>query len=113
MSDPPRLTEDQLAELHHGAEHHFPTWHREAFESLLAEVREHRERETQAVRLTENPCCWQCSPNYRLMLLCPLCGNKRCPHANSHDNPCTGSNDPGQPGSAYPLSAQETKGITI
>lgn len=36
------------------------------------------------------------------MIVCDLCGNKRCPHANDHDNPCTGRNEPGQPGSAYP-----------
>lgn len=36
------------------------------------------------------------------MILCPLCGNKRCPHANDHRNPCTNSNETGQPGSAYP-----------
>ncbi len=35
------------------------------------------------------------------MILCPKCGNKRCPHANDHRNTCTGSNDPGQVGSAY------------
>lgn len=35
------------------------------------------------------------------MILCVKCGNKRCPHANDHRNECTGSNDPGQPGSAY------------
>lgn len=47
------------------------------------------------------PCCWRCAPGYRLMLLCPACGNKRCPRANDHDNACTGSNEPGQQGSAY------------
>jgi hypothetical protein len=36
------------------------------------------------------------------MILCPKCGNKRCPQANDHRNACTGSNEPGQPGSAYP-----------
>lgn len=36
------------------------------------------------------------------MILCPTCGNKRCPHANDHRLACTGSNDVGQPGSAYP-----------
>lgn len=36
------------------------------------------------------------------MILCPECGNKRCPHASDHDRECTGSNDPGQPGSVYP-----------
>lgn len=35
------------------------------------------------------------------MILCPVCGNKRCPRANDHRNECTGSNEPGQPGSAY------------
>lgn len=35
------------------------------------------------------------------MILCPVCGNKRCPHAADHDLACTGSNKPGQPGSAY------------
>ena len=35
------------------------------------------------------------------MILCPICGNKRCPHASDHDLPCTGSNEPGQPGSVY------------
>ena len=32
------------------------------------------------------------------MILCPKCGNKRCPHANSHENQCSGSNEPGQVG---------------
>ena len=36
------------------------------------------------------------------MILCPTCGNKRCPKANDHRNECSGSNEPGQPGSAYP-----------
>ena len=35
------------------------------------------------------------------MILCPMCGNKRCPHATDHRHVCTGSNEPGQPGSAY------------
>lgn len=42
-----------------------------------------------------------CNPNSR-MILCPICGNKRCPHATFHENPCSGSNAPGQPGSDYP-----------
>lgn len=36
------------------------------------------------------------------MVVCPDCGNKRCPKANNHGHACTGSNEPGQPGSAYP-----------
>ncbi len=35
------------------------------------------------------------------MILCEKCGNKRCPHATDHRNACTGSNESGQPGSAY------------
>jgi hypothetical protein len=35
------------------------------------------------------------------MILCPTCRNKRCPHASNHDLACTGSNEPGQPGSVY------------
>lgn len=35
------------------------------------------------------------------MILCPICGNKRCPHATDHRHACTGSNEPGQPGSVY------------
>jgi hypothetical protein len=35
------------------------------------------------------------------MILCPTCGNKRCPRATHHKNECTSSNEPGQPGSRY------------
>ena len=35
------------------------------------------------------------------MILCPECGNKRCPKASDHRNACTGSNEPGQPGSVW------------
>ncbi|KPB51360.1 Uncharacterized protein AC511_1518 [Pseudomonas coronafaciens pv. oryzae] len=35
------------------------------------------------------------------MILCPVCGCKRCPRASDHDLACTDSNDPGQPGSVY------------
>lgn len=34
-------------------------------------------------------------------IVCDLCGNKRCPRATHHDNACTQSNDPEQPGSRY------------
>jgi len=47
------------------------------------------------------PCCWTCTPDYRGMMLCATCGNKRCPRANNHTNRCTNSNEPGQWGSAY------------
>lgn len=35
------------------------------------------------------------------MILCPECGNKRCPKATDHNLSCTGSNDLGQKGSRY------------
>lgn len=34
-------------------------------------------------------------------VVCPECGNKRCPKANDHRNACTNSNEPGQPGSSW------------
>jgi hypothetical protein len=40
--------------------------------------------------------------DFAMMIVCPDCGNKRCPKANDHRHACTGSNEPGQPGSAYP-----------
>lgn len=38
------------------------------------------------------------------MVLCETCGNKRCPHASDHNLACTGSNEPGQPGSVYEIT---------
>lgn len=32
---------------------------------------------------------------------CEICGNKRCPHHTNHQFGCTGSNEPGQVGSAF------------
>jgi len=46
--------------------------------------------------------CRACQPPALLparMIVCSVCGNKRCPHANDHRHACTGSNEP--PGSAY------------
>jgi hypothetical protein len=34
-------------------------------------------------------------------IVCPDCGNKRCPKSTDHNLACTNSNDPGQPGSRY------------
>lgn len=51
--------------------------------------------------------CEECLPNTwdkQRMILCATCGNKRCPHAASHRNTCTGSNEPGQVGSCYPAA---------
>ena len=42
------------------------------------------------------------------MILCPTCGNKRCPRASDHRLECTDINEPGQTGSVYtvPLPVQ-------
>lgn len=51
------------------------------------------------------PCwCETCRPitiNDMRMVVCPECGNKRCPKANDHRNACTNSNEVGQAGSAW------------
>lgn len=50
-----------------------------------------------------NTCCKKETGYYHLfrMVLCPKCGNKRCPKATDHMLECTGSNEPGQEGSIY------------
>ncbi|MGV4167874.1 hypothetical protein [Citrobacter freundii] len=58
------------------------------------------------------PTCWcrTCRPvtmTDMRFVVCPECGNKRCPHANDHRNVCSGSNEPGQEGSAYPAAPQQ------
>ena len=51
--------------------------------------------------------CERCLPNSILdprgmrMIVCSICGNKRCPHATDHRNACTRSNEPGQRGSSW------------
>jgi hypothetical protein len=34
-------------------------------------------------------------------IVCPTCGNKRCPRSTDHNLECTNSNEPGQKGSRY------------
>lgn len=58
------------------------------------------------------PTCWclTCRPvtmTDMRFVVCPECGNKRCPKANDHRNPCSGSNEPGQDGSAYPAAPKQ------
>jgi Zn finger protein HypA/HybF involved in hydrogenase expression len=56
--------------------------------------------------------CYNCNKNYvpmgeafpyvmTRMIVCPTCGNKRCPKSTDHNLACTNSNEPGQPGSRY------------
>lgn len=57
-------------------------------------------------------CCYRCADKQIdertgmkvtmfTFIVCPDCGNKRCPRATDHDLECTGSNEPGQNGSRY------------
>lgn len=53
--------------------------------------------------------CWTCvqaQPSTRggffmPFIVCPDCGNKRCPKAMLHSHPCGDSNEPGQTGSRF------------
>lgn len=50
--------------------------------------------------------CYNCNKDhYKLglthMIVCPKCGNKRCPQATDHNLNCSNSNDPNQAGSRY------------
>lgn len=40
--------------------------------------------------------CRACNPKAWWMVVCAVCGNKRCPRASDHRRKCSGSNDPGQ-----------------
>jgi len=56
--------------------------------------------------LTESPkgmlvCCHKHTPRTMRIILCPTCGNKRCPKASDCGLECSGSNEPGQKGSIY------------
>jgi Zn finger protein HypA/HybF involved in hydrogenase expression len=71
-----------------------------------------------ALEQPEQECwCHKCNENRLVnnipfsatrMILCPTCGNKRCPKASDHRLDCTDSNEPNQPGSLYttPPAAQ-------
>ncbi|EPQ4423200.1 hypothetical protein L7L29_003062 [Klebsiella pneumoniae] len=66
----------------------------------------------QDVAVNQDCWCRTCRPvtlNDMRFVVCPDCGNKRCPRANDHRNACTGSNEPGQEGSAYPDTPREVK----
>ena len=44
---------------------------------------------------------------FQRMILCPDCGNKRCPKASNHRYQCTESNEPNQRGSIYTHPVKE------
>ena len=45
--------------------------------------------------------CWRGIGVGRPFIVCPECGNKRCPKATHHDHECSGSNEVGQSGSVF------------
>lgn len=60
-------------------------------------------------------CCHKCAEGktihgipvaFARLIVCRQCGNKRCPHASDHDQPCTGSNEPGQADAAFKMCDQ-------
>lgn len=59
-------------------------------------------RREQPMQAGEAHCgCRKCNPDAWWMVVCDLCGNKRCPHATDHRHECTRSNEPGQAGSVF------------
>ena len=48
-------------------------------------------------------CCKRETGHYNAtrVVVCPDCGNKRCPKSSDHKLECTNSNKPGQEGSMY------------
>lgn len=73
-----------------------------AFAAALHKTVEMMKAGEPIVPLAGAPCwCATCRPitlDDMRMVLCPTCGNKRCPHAADHRYDCTNSNDPNQKG---------------
>ncbi|MEJ3963063.1 DUF551 domain-containing protein [Citrobacter braakii] len=87
---------------------------REIGNSSTNNCRENAKTSTNQASLNSNVTidCWchTCRPvtmSDMRFVVCPDCGNKRCPHANDHRNDCTGSNEPGQIGSAYQAAPKQ------
>lgn len=51
------------------------------------------------------------NPTLSTFIVCPACGNKRCPRATDHRFACTGSNEVGQFGSRYGTSVPAAPSI--
>lgn len=73
-------------------------------EGWLKETRDEQDRVLKDIR--EGKCgCHRCIKERGQIamhfVVCPTCGNKRCPKASDHRHACTGSNEPGQVGSVY------------
>jgi len=85
----------------------FETYSEMVTERLRVKDLENRVKEqAELIRLLQkNSChCYNCAdPLTQLtrMIVCPKCGNKRCPHATNHNMECTDSNAVDQEGSRY------------
>lgn len=69
-----------------------------------------RENAETSTKSPEKCWCLTCRPvsiTDMRFVVCPECGNKRCPSANDHRHACTGSNEPGQEGSAYSAAPEQ------
>ena len=87
-----------------------PMWDRpkmtKAITAIEEALREHAMREVQRLGQEIEQECWctTCRPITMAdmrFVVCPDCGNKRCPKANDHRNACTNSNEVGQEGSSW------------
>ena len=88
-----------------------PAHWRAALESALRLALVAREDKPDALSGCQCQTCRRFSPmdpKSIRMILCAICGNKRCPHATDHRNACTNSNEPGQPGSSYAAAPKGT-----
>jgi hypothetical protein len=92
------------------------TWAKTVSDGLIAWIKSHYQSPWTPYMNDDGLCgCWTCVNErgdkiedftVRLtyvsrFIVCPDCGNKRCPKATWHANACTGSNDAEQPGSRY------------
>lgn len=70
----------------------------------LSDMQEKQKRTLESLRAGNCGChrCLEERDEIRVhMIVCPTCGNKRCPKASDHELACTNSNEPGQAGSVY------------
>ena len=98
-------------ETHYGQSFTDKDWRNEtgiwaaAWSAASAKLAAQAGAQEQAQPVQREPCwCTTCRPitvaDMRFVV-CPDCGNKRCPKAHNHTNACTGSNEPGQIGSSW------------
>ena len=76
---------------------------REAITAIKEALREHAMREVQRLgqEIEQEPVADAYTFAEMRFVVCPNCGNKRCPKANDHRNACTNSNEVGQKGSSW------------